>query len=76
MPTITQIKKRKLLPPHQIQQLEDHLTDAIRDGKLDGLPEGGGLLTICGGKMGNGSDWCMIVTATEKDITRFKKRIP
>ena len=73
MPSLTQIKRRKLLPSHQIQQLEDNITDVIRGGELDGLPEGGGLLTICGGKMDDGSDWCMIVTITAKEIARIKK---
>ena len=29
---------------------------------------GEGLLAIFGGKMDDGCDWCMIVTATKKDV--------
>ena len=36
MPSLTQIKRRKLLSAHQIQQVEDQLLDAIHDGKVHG----------------------------------------
>jgi hypothetical protein len=82
MPTLREIKRRKLMSEQQIQQFEDQLTDQIRNGKLDdieALGPKGGFLSIVEELnpeyTEKGMKKIMIVRATQKDIARLKRRL-
>jgi hypothetical protein len=72
MPTLTQIKRRKLLPPHEIQQVEDDVEALMRNNEID---EKGGYLMLYSRKIDDNHDACLFVSVTEKDVARIKKTL-
>jgi hypothetical protein len=73
MPTLTEIKKRKLLEAHHIQALEDRIIEDIRDGKVP-ITENE-CLALMGFQLPDGSEQTVFVVVEEKDIVRLRKKL-
>jgi hypothetical protein len=73
MPTLTQIKRRKLLPPHEIQQIEDDVAALVRDDNE--FDEKKGYTMIYSRKLDDNCEACLIVSVYGRDLARIKRTL-